>query len=267
MFGKSILFHSGKIIIVFLILFTVSLKAQGAGEELSPANPIMTPVTEKQLSDNIPIDKLEHPYLFFNNRDKQAIIKRIKTDPESERIFAALTAEGHRYLHVPIEEPEPLHPKHPRYLMKDPGTAYESNILDGALTLSFLYQMTGDSAYAKKAIEFAMDIADWPDWVDPAHHFDIIYSRVWPFNVPDDRVVFSYDIFASGKAITLSTVYDWLYPALTRQERDKIRNGLMEKAITRVRGNYNYFWWSTAYKCNWSNICYSGPGFDRTYPS
>ncbi len=260
MYKKYIASKIGKLLFAFFVLFSVSVPAQGAGEELSPANPVPAQITEQDLAKTIQVSKLEHPYLFFNNTDKQAIVNRIKTDPESEHIFQALIAEGHRYLHVPIQEPEPLHPKHTRYLMEDPAAEYESNIQDGALTLAFLYQMTGEKQYAKKAIEFAMDIADWPDWVNPAHHFDIIYSRVWPFNVPDDRVVFSYDITAAGKAITLSTVYDWVYPELTRHERDKIRNGLMEKAITRVRGNYNYFWWSTAYKCNWSNICYSSLG-------
>jgi Heparinase II/III-like protein/Domain of unknown function (DUF4962) len=249
------------ILLIIFILTSSSLKAQeGAGEELSPANPIMAPITKQQLSESINISKLQHPYLFFNNQDKQAIIDRIKNNPECKHIYAALIAEGHRFLHVPIQIPEPAHPKHTRYVMEDPGEQYESNIMDGAITLAFLYQMTGDTVYSHKAIEFAMDIANWPDWVNPAHHFDIIYSRVWPFNVPDDRVVFSYDITAAGKAITLSTVYDWVYPALTRPQRDKIRNGLMEKAITRVRGNYDYFWWSTAFKCNWSNICYSSLG-------
>jgi Heparinase II/III-like protein/Domain of unknown function (DUF4962) len=260
MYNKKLLYSAGKIFFALFILISVPLMAQGAGEELSPANPIMAPITKNDLVKTIDIKKLEHPYLFFNNQDKEAIIERIKNDPESKHIFEALVAEGHRFLHVPVQIPEPPHPKHTRYLMEDPGADYEENILQGAITLAFLYQMTGDTTYADKAIEFAMDIANWPDWVNPAHHFDIIYSRVWPFNVPDDRVVFSYDITAAGKAITLSTVYDWVYPVLTRYERDKIRNGLMEKAITRVRGNYNYFWWSTAYRCNWSNICYSSLG-------
>lgn len=258
---KSFLSKTTKLFLVFFLLTTMSLVAQeGDGEELSPANPIMTPVTEKQLSESINISKLQHPYLFFDNKDKQALIDRIKNNPESKHIFDALIAEGHRFLHVPIQKPEPPHPKHNRYLGEDPASDYEEQVMQGALTLGFLYQMTGDMQYAHKAIEFAMDIADWPTWVDPAHHFDIIYSRVWPFNVPDDRVVFSYGEIATHKALSLAIAYDWIYPALTKPERDKIRNGLMEKVITNVRGNYDYFWWSTAYKCNWSVLCFSSMG-------
>jgi len=36
---------------------------------------------------------------------------------------------------------------------------------------------------------------------------------------------------------------------------------MLEKAITRVRGNFEYHWWASAYRCNWSGICYSGAGF------
>ena len=262
MYQIKIISKAGKLFFILYLLITLSLKAQiaGEGEELYPATPVATPISEEELNKSISVHELEHPYLFFNNQDKQTIINRIKNDPESEHIFAALIAGGHRYLHVPIQQPEPIHPKHNRYLMEDSAAAYESDIMEGALTLAFLYQMTGNITYANKAIEFAMNIADWPIWVDPAHSFDVIYSRVWPFNVPDDRVVFSYGEVETQKVIALAVAYDWIYPVLTKPERDKIRNGLMEKVITSVRGNYNYFWWSTAYKCNWSVLCYSSIG-------
>src|SRR6185369_4801070 len=97
-------------------------------------------------------------------------------------------------------------------------------------------------------------------WVQSAHYFEIIYSRVWPYGAKDDRVVFTYDITASATSQRMSYIYDWLYPALTKAQRDRIRSALLEKAITRVRGNYDYFWWATAYKCNWSGICHTGLG-------
>ena len=47
---------------------------------------------------------------------------------------------------------------------------------------------------------------------------------------------------------------------MTKAQRDRIRSGLLEKAITRVRGSYDYFWWNAASRCNWSGICHSGLG-------
>ena len=128
----------------------------------------------RELIKTRPVHELEYSHLFFNNQDKQAIIDRIKNNPESEHIFAALVAEGHRFLHIPIQNPEPEHPKHNRYAGEDPASRYENDILQGVVTLSFLYQMTGDTAYANKAIEFAMDIADWTTWV--TLHIDLMSS-------------------------------------------------------------------------------------------
>jgi hypothetical protein len=235
---------SGIIFMAFL-LTSVSLNAQ---------------VTKEEISKVIKIDKLQHPYLFFTNESKHQIMDRIKSDRESQRIWESLLAKGHRYLYVPIKNPAPAQPIHPRFEAEDPSIAYGNELIDGTLTMAFLYQMTGNVSYAKKSIEFATAIVNLPDWVDNAHKFDVIYSRVWPYNVPDDQVNFSYDIFAAGKAHTLAIAYDWLYPILTLEQRDKIRNGLLEKAVTRVRGNYEFYWWASAYRCNWSAICNTGIG-------
>lgn len=218
-------------------------------------------VTAQDVSKALNITNLQHPYLYFTEAEKPALLRRIQTDPECKAIMAGLLAEGHRYLHVPVQDPPPPRAKHPRYSASgDPLNSYAGELSDGAVKLAFLYQMTGEAQYAKKAIEFAVALCNMDCWAQQAHRFDIIYPRVWPWNVPDDRVVFSYDITSSDRTIAVSTVYDWVYPVLTKWERDKIRNGLLEQAITRVRGNYDFFWWSSAYRCNWSAICYSGLG-------
>ncbi len=208
----------------------------------------------------IDISELRHPYLYFTDKDKPQLLQRIHTDPESRAIMRGLLVEGNRLMKMPFSRRILSEPAHPRYETGNEASTYVGLICDGALKLSFLYQMTGDTAYARRAIEFALAISDLPEWIMGAHAFDIIYPRVWPWNVPDDQVVFSYDLGSAKVARVLSTAYDWLSPVLSVPERDKIRNGLLEKAITRVRGNSDFHWWSTAYRCNWSAICYSGLG-------
>ena len=44
------------------------------------------------------------------------------------------------------------------------------------------------------------------------------------------------------------------------RQRDRIRGALLEKAILRVRGNWDYHWWAHAYRCNWMAHCASGVG-------
>jgi len=216
--------------------------------------------TKEEVARSIGIDQLHHPYLYFSDEEKPRILQRIQSDPESRDVMKRLVAEGNRYLRKPFQRRVIQQPAHPRFEPKNEALSYLSEASNGALTLAFLYQMTGDETYARRAIDYAEAVCDVPEWRNAAHAFDIIYPRVWPWNVTNDQVVFSYDLNSARVARTLAASYDWLYPAMTRQQRDKIRNGLLEKAVTRVRGNSEFFWWSTAYRCNWSAICYSGVG-------
>jgi len=206
------------------------------------------------------IKNLTHPYLYFTESEKAGILGRIESDPELNDIFRQLLAEGNRLLYTPVETVAPREPKHPRYDSDNKAVNYVNSHRRASLKLAFLYQMTGEEKYAQKAFEFADTLCDLKSWVYRAHEFPIIYSRVWPWNVPDDRVVFTYDIRTGDMAYELATVYDWLYPALNKRQRDRIRSGLLENAITRVRGNFDYHWWATSYRCNWCGICIAGLG-------
>lgn len=201
-----------------------------------------------------------HPYLIFSAEDKPAILARIQTDPRSKEIFARQLLEGRRLLLAPVDSVRPERVIHTRYLGADDYRRFVSEHVDAAFTLAFLYQMTGEPQYASKAFAHADVVCAQESWILTAHAFEVIYPRVWPFGAKDDQVVFSYDIGASSVSQRLAYVYDWLHPALTKAQRDRIRGALLEKAITRVRGNYEYFWWATAYKCNWSGICHTGLG-------
>jgi hypothetical protein len=201
-----------------------------------------------------------HPYLLFSDDEKPALRKRIAADRRSAEVFEKLVLEGRRLLLAPVQAEAPRRVVHTRYLEADDYRRYVGRQMDAALTLAFLYQMTGEARYAAKAFEHADVVAGQESWVQSAHTFEVIYPRVWPYGAKDDQVVFSYDITASSVSQRLAYVYDWLYPALTKAQRDRIRGALLDKAITRVRGNYEYLWWSTAYKCNWSGICHTGLG-------
>jgi hypothetical protein len=211
--------------------------------------------TRNQTSKN-----LVHPYLLFSETEKQQILAGIKQDSELGDIYEKIRWKGEKYLHAPEQAPPPPKNIHTRYYGSDEYRRYQEWNMDGALTLAFLYQMTGREAYAQKAFEYAVNMCNLDSWINRAHYFDIIYSRVWPYNVKDDQVVFSYDITSSSYTQRMALVYDWLYPALDKPRRDKIRNALLEKSIIQVRGNYEYHWWSTAYKCNWSSVCHAGLG-------
>ncbi len=222
--------------------------------------PLSAQVNKDDIVKAIDINSLQHPYLYFTKQEKPAILKRIKNDPECADIYAKLLAEANRLLYTPVESKPPAVDKNPRFSGDWDYHFYIEQNRDNALTLAFCYQMTGDRRYADKAFEFVDVVCDVPNWDDRAHQFPIIYSRVMPWNVPDDQVLFNYDIYAAETAHRMGVVYDWLYDALDVRSRDRIRGALLEKSILRVRNNWDYYWWGWAYRCNWLTTCASGTG-------
>lgn len=203
----------------------------------------------------------EHPYLLFSAADKPAMLARIRATPREAEAYEALLLEGRRLLYASVErDTVPAREIHARFVGNNDYQRFVGQHLEAAFNLAFLYQMTGEAPYAAKAFEHAEIICALDTWVQGAHTFPVIYQRVWPAGARDDQVVFTYDITTSGTSQRLALIYDWLYAALAKPQRDRLRSALLEKGITRVRGNYEYFWWATAYRCNWSGICHSGLG-------
>ncbi len=218
-------------------------------------------VTSGDIKKALP-KKLEHPYLFFTESEKPAILERIKNDPECRDIMDRLLAEANRLLYTPVT-PIPPQPKDKGGQLFDTSGDFGGifyNYRESAYKLAFIYQITGDEKYARKSFEFAQEICDQPTWVFRFCQYPKAHYRVSPWNAIDDKVVFTFAIVASDTASLIAMVYDWIYPALTRDQRDWIRAGLLENAVTQVRGNYDYHWWATAYRCNWCAWCNTGLG-------
>ena len=216
-------------------------------------------ISKSDLSSTIDIEKLEHPYILFDANGKTQLIQEINEDEELKKIFDEQLSQANQDLKQKVDQDLFLYvnganPKNRKVV----GTI--ESYTEIATRLAFLYQLTGNEAYAHKAYEFASVACSRATWIHPAHEFDIIYPRVWPWNTDDDQVVFSYDLHSASTATELSLIYDWLYPVLDKTQRDRIRGALLENAVLPVRGNYEYFWWASAYRCNWSAICHSGVG-------
>lgn len=244
-----------KVRCLFLFLVILGFLAVHASAQVSKAD----------IDKSIDIASLKHPYLYFNEEEKQILIQRIETDPESNDIFRKLQAEAKMWLAMPVDKNIPIQGKNTRagwteYDTDGKYSKYYSTNRNNAFYLAFLYQMTGEQKYADKAFEFADAFCDLTTWTQRAHEFPIIYSRIMPWNVPDDQVNFNFDHYNGDAGRMMAAVYDWLYPALTQAKRDRIRGALLEKVVTRVRGDYEFHWWATAYRCNWCGVCNSGIG-------
>lgn len=227
---------------------------------LVPVTAQSAEITKDDIAAAINTNLLHHPYLYFSENDKRAIFERIKTDSDIGKIMLQSVAEANRLLYTPLDPPPPGRTMLPRYEQQQNFEEYLWKNVGRAIDLAFVYQMTGDEKYAKKAFEFADAACDMPTWVPEEHVFSTIYDRVWPWGAKDDECVFSYCEVTHDSVFKMAAVYDWLYPALTKRQRDRIRGALLEKAILTVRGNYEYHWWATAYKCNWCALCNASLG-------
>ena len=216
-------------------------------------------ITPEEIGKAIGND-LDHPYLYFSSDEVAGLRERVANDPSSREIYKELLAEGKRLLYTPVEKDAPVPDKRPRYTGNWDYHEYIDRNAENAVRLAFLYQMTGESKYAEKAFEFAEVVCDVPNWDDRAHMFPTFYSRVMPYNVPDDQVVFNFDLYSAHTANRLAVVYDWIYDWVNVRQRDRIRGALLEKAVLLVRGNWDYHWWAWAYRCNWNTHCSSGVG-------
>ena len=124
-------------------LIAVSFSAAASAQTISKAD----------LDNAIDRGMLKHPFLFFSEKDKPALIERTKKDPESRNIMLKLLAEGNRLLNTPVDEYPPERDKNPRYTNDNSYNTYIWDYRDYAQKLAFLYQMTGDEKYAKKAFK------------------------------------------------------------------------------------------------------------------
>lgn len=228
-------------------------------------NLISAQLSKSDIDKAINISSLKHPYLYFSEEEKPELINRIINEPESGIIFKKLEAEAKMWLAMPVDKNIPVQGKNTRAGWSEADTdgkysKYYSTNLNNAFQLAFLYQMTGEQKYADKAFEFSDAFCDLTTWTQRAHEFPIIYSRIMPWNVSDDQVNFNFDHYNGDAGRLMAAVYDWLYNGLNEAQRDRIRGALIEKVVTRVRGDYEFHWWATAYRCNWCGVCNSGIG-------
>ena len=236
-----------RLALIFVLIFAITPLADGE-------------ITQKDIDKAIDKSKLAHPFLYFSEEDKPAILERIKKDPVLNDILNGQIDQANSSLEATAEPVSPPRSTQPRYDPAYPYDRYIGSNTSKAFNLALVYQMTGDEKYAKKAFEFIKVVCDIPTWIHIVHEFDTIYDRVWPWGAKDDQAVFSYSQHTDHAVFQIAAIYDWLYPALTQRQRDRIRGALLEKAILRVRGNYEYHWWATAYRCNWCAVCNSSIG-------
>lgn len=182
-----------------------------------------------------------HPFLLFDASELRAIRTR-STQPDLAEIRTRLLARADALLTAaPLQvsttgrgQPDP-----PGELK---GIESARRLQGRVLTWSMAYLLTGDARYRDAAVtNLDRALSAWPIWVDTAHQP--------PF-----------DLMTGENCLTFAIAYDWLYDALTPDERARLREGVERRAL---RGYLDATtrkdppFWFTA-RMNWNPVTNGG---------
>lgn len=135
------------------------------------AGPVSVQPDYLEICRGILQQKLEHPYLVFTNESKKEILERVRTDPFAAEVMALLKHYGERSMLTTVEPELTINDPAARYTETNPYLDYQMFYLNGAYNLAFLYQMTGEQAYADRAFYFVNKLCAMDTWVQSAPLF------------------------------------------------------------------------------------------------
>jgi hypothetical protein len=169
----------------------------------------------------------QHPRLFVHDSDLPAIKHAIATDPFVKQIYEGQIAIGEKLLNTP---PDAYTIGGPEHTLLATSRDMEGRIF----TLSGLYRLTGQRRYADRAIQEMLAAASFPDWY-PKHFLD-----------------------AGEMTAALGVGYDWLYSALTPEQRRTIEHAIATKGIDPWLKRINNGEAAHHEHNNWNQVCNGG---------
>ncbi|KAA9340721.1 heparinase II/III domain-containing protein [Adhaeribacter soli] len=175
----------------------------------------------------------EHPRLLATGKDFAGLKSRLQTDPILKAWHRKLQKKGDQLL-----DTAPC-----RYDLSEKNHLLDVSreVVKRVYILSMLYQLQGKEIYKDRAWQELEAAANFPDW-NPDHFLDVGEMT---------------HAFAIG--------YDWLYPALTEQQRTVLRTAIIRKGLNEAmkayqgKALYKRTSWIKAVH-NWNQVCNSGIG-------
>ena len=105
-------------------------------------------------------------------------------------------------------------------------------VLERVLYCSYVYRLTGDDAYMRRAEEEMLAAAEFDDW-NPSHFLDV-----------------------GEMTAALAIGYDWLYDALPQSSRDRIARAIIYKGL--LGADEDRQMWFYRATNNWNQVCNAG---------
>ncbi len=165
-----------------------------------------------------------HPFLFFSAKDIPTIRARMDAPEVADRRTRLINRAN-------------------ALLGASPAT--DSRTMQGnSGILAFAYIVTGNEAYAQRAIQEALATADLPTWIT-GHDFNR-----------------GADLVSSERSLGTALVYDWCYDVMTPGQRSTLRNALLEKGVAQynltVDPTLSPNWYTFEPVNNWRGVCHGG---------
>jgi hypothetical protein len=165
-----------------------------------------------------------HPYLFFTKADVPALLAKT-SDPHAKEMWESIEQTADELAGQDLAEAA---------AERDRWRRARSIPL-----LSFAYALTGNGAYAQRALPEIESLLEDDSW-----H------------------LVNADAHVTGQAIgNLALAYDWMYDALDDDLRGRMRDAIIRYGIepmleTTARDE----WWTFWYRCNWGAVAYGRAG-------
>ena len=162
-----------------------------------------------------------HPRLILRQGDIEAVRQKIENDQPLLIIHDVIERRTNDFL---IAEPTKYRMVGKRLLGRCRA------VLERVCYCSYMYLVSGDEIYARRAEKEMLAAADFVSW-NPSHFLDV------------------------GEMTTaLAIGYDWLYDWLSPESRKIIEDAIIEKGL-RTAGKKK--WWSKTHN-NWNQVCNGG---------
>ena len=164
-----------------------------------------------------------HPRLLLKAGEEARIKEMIAEDEAMARVHGTILAECDEILDLPVLE----------RVMEGKRLLHTSReALRRIFWLSYSYRMTGNEAYAERAVDEMLAVSAFSDW-NPSHFLDV-----------------------GEMVMAVAIGYDWLYDHMTPLQRQTAKEAIVEKGFVpaddeRYAGFYNL-------ANNWNQVCCSG---------
>ncbi len=178
-------------------------------------------------ADNDPLRLLRtgHPRLILLDSDIEKLRVTARDNPVAKRIYLDLEKEADRLLSIPPVEYK---------LSAQRLQTQTRRALDRITTLALMYRISGRDPWLRRAVMEMNAAANFRDW-NPARFVE-----------------------TAEMTHAVAIGYDWLFNALSSEERAWMRDAIITKGLDPALPYYQRQTWWTREHYNWNIVCNSG---------